>query len=322
MRHHFFITRRIPQEGIDFLAGHGRVSINPHDRALSPEELVALGGECDGWLTMLTDLISPAVLEKCPNLRGISNYAVGFNNIDIKECTSRRIGVSNTPDVLTDATAELAWALILACSRRVVEADAYVRRGEWKGWEPLQFQGQAVTGKTLGIVGAGRIGARVAEMSRGFDMRVIYSGRRTNKPLEDSVGAQRHELDHLLKQADVISLHLPLVPETRHLLSAPRFAILKPTAIVINTGRGSLIDEADLLAALREKRIAAAGLDVFEHEPKITTGLNELANVVILPHIGSATVETRCQMAIMAVENLLAMTQGKLPAHPVNPEIY
>lgn len=322
MLHHFLVTRAIPQEGINFLAHHGKVTVNPHDRVLTPEELIDMGRPCNGWLTMLTDVISKPVIEQCTNLRGISNYAVGFNNIDIPTCTARGIGAANTPDVLTQATAELAWALILACCRRVVEADAAVRRGTWRGWAPLEFLGSGATGKTLGIVGAGRIGARVAEMSRGFEMPVVYSGRRQNQSLEASLGAKYLNFADLLAQADIISLHLPLTTDTRHLIGAPEFARMKPSAVLINTGRGPLIDEAALVTALRQKKIAAAGLDVFEHEPRITPGLTGLPNVVLLPHIGSATVETRTRMALLAAENLLAMVEGRRPAHPLNPQIY
>ncbi len=322
MAHQFLITRAIPHQAIDLLSKHGTVTVNPHDRVLHPEEIIDMGRSCDGWLTMLTDIISKPVLEECTNLRGISNYAVGFNNIDIATCTARGIGAANTPDVLTEATAELAWALILACCRRVVEADACVRSGAWRGWAPLEFMGAGVTGKTLGIVGAGRIGTRVAEMSRGFTMPVVYSGRRRNQTLEASVGAKYLTFHDLLTQADIISLHLPLTDDTRHLIGAQEFARMKPSAILINTGRGPLIHETALVAALRHGQIAAAGLDVFEHEPQIASGLTELANVVLLPHIGSATVETRTRMAVMASENLLAMVEGRCPAHPLNPQIY
>ncbi len=322
MAHHFFITRAIPHDAIALLTQHGNVTVNPHDRVLNPEELMEMGRSCDGWLTMLTDVISKPVLEACTNLRGISNYAVGFNNIDIATCTARGIGTANTPDVLTEATAELAWALILACCRRVVEADVCVRRGAWRGWAPMEFLGTGVTGKTLGIVGAGRIGTRVAEMSRGFIMPVVYSGRRRNQPLETSLGATYLPLHDLLAQADIISLHPPLTNETRHLIGPAEFARMKPSAILINTGRGPLIDETALVEALRHRQIAAAGLDVFEHEPRITPGLTDFANVVLLPHIGSATVETRTRMAVIAAENLLAMVDGRCPAHPLNPQIY
>ncbi len=322
MPKHFLITRRIPACGIEHLEKYGKVTVNPHDRALTQDELITLGHECDGWLTMLTDAVSDSILEKCPKLRGISNYAVGYNNIDVAACTRRKIAASNTPDVLTDATAELTWALILATSRRVVEADGYVRRGQWHGWSPLEFLGSAVTGKTLGIIGTGRIGCRVAEMARGFNMRIVYSGRRDNPALEQTMAARRMELAELLNAADIVSLHLPLTPGTRHILGPSEFEQMKPTAILINTGRGPLIDETALIAALRSRRIAAAGLDVFEYEPQLTPGLVELPNVVVLPHIGSATVETRNKMAMMAAESLTDMMNGRRPPHCLNPEVY
>ncbi len=318
----FFVTRRIPQAGLDCLKAAGDVIVNEFDRNCTAPELLAIGKNADGWLTMLTDRIDAATILACPKLRGIANYAVGFNNIDISACTRQHIGVSNTPDVLTDATAEIAFALILASARRVVEADAFLRAGRWTGWEPMQFLGAQVCGRTLGIVGAGRIGARVAEMAAGFDMRIMYTARKRKPELEHSTGALYASLEDILRQADVISLHAPLTDQTRHLIGDAQLGIMKAGAILINTARGPLIDEAALLRALREKRIRAAGLDVFENEPSVSSELMKLTNVVLLPHIGSGTEETRTRMAVMAADNLIAMVEGRAPANPVNPEVW
>ncbi len=318
----FFVTRQIPQAGLAHLAQAGTVRVNPHDRQLSTEELITLGGEAAGWITMLTDVISEALLERCPQLRAIANYAVGFNNIDIAACTRRRIGVSNTPEVLTDATAELTWALILACARRVVEADGWLRRGLWRGWQPLEFLGTQITGQVLGLIGAGRIAMRVAEMSRGFHMPIQYTARHPNPDLEKRLAARRVPLEELLAQADVISIHVPLTESTRHLLGSGQLRLLKPSAILINTARGPVVDEAALLEALRQRSFGAAGLDVYENEPRLTPGLAELPNVVLLPHLGSATTETRTRMALLAAKNLIAMVQGRRPPNPLNSQLW
>ncbi len=318
MPHRFLVTRRIPQAGLDRLTAAGEVIVNPHDRGLTRQELLDLGGNADGWLTMLTDVIDASVIQACPKLRGIANYAVGFNNIDLAACTKNNIGVSNTPDVLTDATAEIAFALMLATARRVVEADAFLRSGQWSGWAPLQFLGVGICGKTLGIIGAGRIGTRVAEMASGFRMRIVYSSRSRKPELERCTGAIYMALENMLSQSDFVSLHSPLTPETQHLIGARQLQMMKSRAILINTARGALVDEAALINALREKRIGAAGLDVFEHEPKISSELGALKNVVLLPHIGSGTEETRSRMAVIAAENLIAMVEGRMPANPVN----
>ena len=319
MAYSFLVTRNIPAAGLDRLASGGSVKVNPHDRPMTADELVMAAADCDGVLSMLTDRIDAAFLDRCPRVKAISNYAVGFNNIDVAECTRRGIGVSNTPDVLTNATAEIALALMLACARRVVEADGVVRAGQWRGWAPLDYLGMDMVGKVLGIIGAGRIGLRVARMATGFDMRVLYYSRNLH-PEFDQIGAARVDMESLLKQADFVSLHAPLTDQTRHIIGAKQLAMMKPTAILINTARGPLVDEQALVDALRKNRIFAAGLDVFEREPALNSGLATLQNVVLLPHIGSATVSTRGQMGVMAAEDLLAMTSGRRPVHPVNPQ--
>jgi lactate dehydrogenase-like 2-hydroxyacid dehydrogenase len=315
------VTRRLPDAGIETLqaAGHA-VDVSPHDRPLTPAELLALSAGADGLLTMLNDRVDEAFLAARPSVKAVANYAVGFNNIDVAACTARGVGVTNTPGVLTDATAEVAWTLLMMAARRAGESERFVRAnggGGWKGWEPLQYLGTDVVGRRLGIIGAGRIGARVARMAAGFDMEVVYHNRKAN-PEMDKLGARLVGLDELLKTSDFVSVHVPLTPETKHLLGPREFGLMKPTAVLVNTARGPVVDEAALAAALRAKQLFAAGLDVYEAEPTIHPALYDLENVVLLPHIGSATVSTRTKMAVMAAENLIAMLAGRRPANPVN----
>lgn len=319
-----FITRRIPDAGIDMLSKVADVVVNPEDRTLSRAELLDAVAHCQGVVGLLTEKIDAEFFDAAPGLKGYANYAVGYDNIDVAEATRRGIPVSNTPGVLTDATAECAWALLFATARRVVEADRVMRSGSWQGWGPLQFIGQGVRGKTLGIVGAGRIGTAMALMSRGFDMPVLYtsSSGRHNAVLEDTLGARLVTFDTLLAEADFISVHTPLTPHTRHLFDATAFARMKPTACIVNTARGPVIKEDDLVAALRDGVIAGAGLDVFENEPAMAPGLAGLDNAVILPHIGSATIESRTDMATLAARNLLAMLDGRRPETCLNPELF
>lgn len=318
-----YVTRLIPAEGLDLLRTVCAVEVNPDDRPLERAELLAKVRDKDGVIGLLTDRIDAEFFDAAPKLKGYANYAVGFDNIDVAEATRRGIPVSNTPGVLTEATAELAWALLFAVARRVVEADAVMRSGQWTGWGPLQFLGADVCGKTLGIVGAGRIGTAMALMSRGFRMPVVYSsssGRR-NDVLENELSARLVPFEELLAQSDFISLHAPLTPQSRHLFNAGTFARMKNTAILINTGRGPLIKEDDLVAALREGEIGGAGLDVYEFEPRMAQGLAELPNTVLLPHVGSATHSTRANMATLAARNLLAMLKGSRPETCLNPEV-
>ena len=272
----------------------------------------------------MTDRIDAEFFEAARALKGYANYAVGYDNIDVAEATRRRIPVSNTPGVLTLATAELAWALLFAVARRIVETDRIMRSGTWPGWGPLQFLGLGLTGKTLGIVGAGRIGAAVALMSRGFQMRVIYTNAsgRENPTLKTGIGARLVSFEEILAEADFISIHTPLTPATRHLFRAETLARMKPTAILINTARGPVIKEDDLVAALRTGVIAGAGLDVYEFEPRMAEGLADLDNAVITPHIGSATTSSRTGMSLLAARNLLAMLRGERPESCLNPELF
>ena len=319
-----FVTRIIPQAGIDLLRETCEVEINPEDRPLGRAELLARVADKDGVVGLMTDRIDAGFFQAAKVIRGYANFAVGFDNIDVAEATRRKIPVSNTPGVLTLATAEAAWALLFAVARRVVETDRIMRSGTWPGWGPLQFLGLDVTGKTLGIVGAGRIGTAMALMSRGFRMPVIYTraSDQENQTLKRELGARLVSFDELLAESDFISIHTPLTPATLHLFRAETFARMKPSAILINTSRGPVIKEDDLVAALRERRIAGAGLDVYEFEPRMAEGLASLSNAVITPHIGSATTSSRTGMALMAARNLLAMLRGERPESCLNPEIY
>jgi len=317
-----YVTRRIPDAGLDMLAAHCDVAVNPEDRALARDELLAAVAGVHGVVGLLTDRIDGEFFDAAPNLKGYANYAVGYDNIDVAEATRRGLPVSNTPDVLTEATAELAWALLFAAVRRVVESDAVMRSGKWPGWGPLQFIGGDVTSKTLGIVGAGRIGTAMALMSRGFNMRVLYTrASGPNEVLDRELTARHVGLDELLAESDFISIHVPLTDRTRHMFDARAFSRMKQRAVLINTSRGPVVDEAALVAALQSGDIAAAGLDVYENEPAMAPGLAECPNAVILPHIGSATRSSRDGMAVLAAENLLAMLKGSTPPTCLNPEV-
>ena len=250
-----------------------------------------------------------------------ANYAVGFDNVDIAAATRRDMMVTNTPGVLTDATSDHAWALLFATARNVVEADRYNREGHFTGWGPMHFLGGAITGQTLGIVGIGMIGAAVALKCVGFRMRVLYSDVIRNKDVEEAVGAKKVPLERLLKESDFVSVHVPLLPDTHHFLSIPQFRMMKKSAYLINTSRGPVIDEKALVKALKDREIAGAGLDVYEDEPKLARGLAKLDNVVLTPHIASATFETRAKMATMAATNLIAALKGERPPNLVNPEV-
>jgi glyoxylate reductase len=318
-----FVTRKIPREGTDKLAQNGcLVHINPHDRGLTKGELISQIGKYDGVLSQLTDTVDNDILEAAIQTRVISNVAVGYNNIDVKNATRLGILITNTPGVLTSATADLAWALLFAAARRVVEGDAYTREGRFKSWDINLFLGAEITGKTLGVIGAGRIGTAVAMRSVGFGMRVLYYSNHRNEILEKILHARRKNLDVLLKESDFVSLHVPLLPETEHLIGSRELGMMKKTAFLINTSRGPVVDENALVQALRDKTIAGAGLDVYEREPMLEPGLTELDNVVLLPHLGSATLETRARMAVLAAENLIAGLKGKRPPNIVNAEAW
>ncbi len=316
------ITRPIPEPGPSLVAQRaGRVEIGEHDQPMPREELLERVRGADAVLCLLNDKIDAAVLDAAQGCRIFANMAVGYNNIDVAAATERGIAVTNTPGVLTEATADLTWALILGVSRRVAEGDREMRAGRFPGWGPLYMLGGDVSGRTLGLVGPGRIATAVAERAVGFKMTLVYHGRKPAPALE-ALGATRLELDDLLRTSDFVSLHVPLTPETRHLIDARRLALLKPTAYLINTARGEVIDEAALVDTLKGGRIAAAGLDVYEREPLMADGLAGCENALLLPHLGSATVATRASMSRIAAENVVAVLEGRRPPNLLNPQAW
>jgi len=313
------VTRRIPEPALQLLHGAGDVLLSPHDRPMTTEELHAAIAGADAVVTLLHDRVDDAFLDAAgPGLKVVANVAVGYDNIDVPACTRRGVAATNTPGVLVDATADIAMALILMSTRRLGEAERTVREGGTWSWSMFFMLGSGLQGKTLGIVGLGQIGAATARRARAFGMRIAYAGRRRADPgVEAELGATMLDLDELLACADVVSIHTPLSAETRHLIDARRLALMKPTAHLVNTSRGPVVDEAALAAALRDGAIAGAGLDVFEREPAIEPGLLELENAVLIPHLGSATIETRTAMGVLAAENAAAVLAGQPPPTPI-----
>jgi len=324
MNPNILVTRRLPSEAMALLEANFEVECNPHNRVLTRKELLSSVRGKEGLLSLLTDNIDLGVMDTAgPQLKIIANYAVGYNNIDVDAATARRIAVSNTPDVLTDTTADLTMALLLAVARRIVESDVYAREGKYQGWDPLLFLGSDVHHKTLGLLGFGRVGLAVARRASGFDMKILYyDTQRADPEMEKQVGATYVDLETLLRQSDFLSIHVPLTTNTVGLIGSENLSLMKPTAFIINTARGELIQEEALAKALQEKGIAGAGLDVFEHEPAIHPGLTGMNNVVILPHIGSASMETRTKMGLMAAENLISAFKGEIPPNCLNPEVF
>lgn len=317
-----FVTRKIPEPGLEILKKEHNVEVFPHDRIPTKREIInGLRGK-GGLLCLLTDPIDEEVINSEPNLKMIASYAVGYDNIDVKAATKRGIPVSNTPGVLTDATAEMAWALLFSVARRIVEADSFARVGKFNGWGPMLMLGQDVANKTLGIIGAGRIGTAVALKSKGFNMNILYFSVHKNELLEKELNAKKVDLYQILKESDFISLHLPLTQKTYHIIGENELKMMKKTAVLINTSRGPIVDEKALIKALKNKWIFGAGLDVYENEPKIAEELKKLKNVVLQPHSASATVNSRTQMAIMAAENMIAGLKGKIPPNCVNKEVF
>lgn len=308
-----FVTRALPDPGVELLRKAGfEVRVNQEDRSLSRDELLAEIVGVDALLCMLSDRIDVGVLESSPSLRVISNFAVGFDNIDVVAARQRGIEVTTTPGVLTDATADLAWSLLLATARRLGEGERMVRAGEWSGWAPTQLLGQPLRGQTLGIVGMGAIGQAVARRARGFDMEIVYFNRnRVHSDVEEALSATFVSFEELLVRSDFISLHAPLNEQSRHMFDAQAFDRMKTTAVLVNTARGALIDEAELARVLGERRIFAAGLDVFEFEPQITDALFQLDNVLLAPHIGSASTQARGEMVRLCSENIIAVLSGQ-----------
>jgi lactate dehydrogenase-like 2-hydroxyacid dehydrogenase len=318
-----YVTRTMPEENLERLRRHAEFEINGEDRPLTRDELKAKVSGREAIIAFLTDRIDEEVLEAAgPQLKIVANFAVGINNLDVEAASRRGVILTNTPGVLDDATADLTLALMLAVARRVVEADRYVRAGRWtSSWSPSFFVGQDVHGKTLGIAGAGRIGQNVARKARAFGMRILYTRRHRDEGFERETGAEFVDKARLLAQSDFVSLHVPLTPETHHYVGSAELAAMKPSAILINASRGPVVDEMALVEALRQRRIWGAGLDVFEEEPQLAPGLAELENVVIVPHIASATPATRQAMGDIAIDNVLAVLAGGAPLTCVNPGV-
>jgi glyoxylate reductase len=319
-----YVTRQLFPEAIKILEKVAQVEVFEGEDDPVPRDLLLKKVEkIDGLLPMLTDNINAELMDRAKNLKVVSNYAVGYNNIDVDAATERGIMVTNTPDVLTDTTADTAFMLLMAISRRLVEVDKYVREGKWvKAWGPKMFLGSDVTGKTLGIIGIGRIGSALVPRAKGFKMKVIYNDMMRSPEKERSLGIEYREFDELLREADYVSVHVPLTAETQHLIGERELSIMKPTAYLINTSRGPVVDESALYRALRSRVIAGAALDVHEKEPVDPDDpLLGLDNIIMAPHIGSATVETRIAMAVRAATNLSSALRGERPLDLVNPQV-
>lgn len=316
------ISRLLPEPAVALARSRAEVDAYDVDAAMPrPDLLERLRGK-QGLICVISEAVDRALLDACPELRVVSNVAVGYNNVDVAACTNRGVVVTNTPNVLTDTTADFAWTLLMATARRVVEADRYVRDGRFQQWEYMLLLGGDIHGKTLGVVGFGRIGRAMARRALGFGMRVLYQDAvAADAATERLLNAARVDLATLLRESDFVTLHTPLIPETRHLINAESLRTMKKTAYLINAARGPVVDEGALVAALKEGRIAGAGLDVFEEEPTVHPGLVGLPNVVLAPHIASGSLDTRLKMATLAVENCLAVLEGKTPPTPVNPEV-
>jgi glyoxylate reductase len=317
-----FVTRKIPESGLELLRKDHEIEVFPFDRVPTKQEIIKGVKGKDGLLCLLSDQIDADVINAEPNLKMIASYAVGYDNIDVQTATKKKIPVSNTPGALTDATAEMAWALIFSVARHIVKADKFTRAGKFKGWGPMLMLGQGISNKTLGVVGAGRIGEAFALKSKGFKMKILYVDDKVNTTLEKELGAKKVEISELLKESDFVSLHVPLTKETHHLIGEKKLKLMKKDAILINTSRGPVVDEKALVKALEEKWIFGAGLDVYEHEPEISDDLKELDNVVLQPHSASATFESRTNMAIMAAKNMLAGLKGEKPPNCINSEVF
>ncbi len=312
------LTRELPEVATEKLEEKVDLEIFPHDRVMTPEELKEKVSDKDGLLCLLTDTISPELMDAAPRLKVVSNYAVGYNNIDIAAATERKIIVTNTPDVLTETTADMTFGLMLMTARKVLEAGDLLRSGKWKGWSPMQFMGADIHGSTLGIIGMGRIGKALTQRARGFNMNVVYWNRtRLTVREEKQLGLRYVKFNEVLLQSDFLSLNVAYNDETHHLIDEAALQKMKQSAFLINTSRGGIIDEEALLDALESDKIAGAGLDVFENEPNINPRFLTLKNTVILPHIASASVATREKMAMVAVDNLLAVLAGKKPKYQV-----
>ncbi|MBI3966679.1 MAG: D-glycerate dehydrogenase [Chloroflexi bacterium] len=324
MKPRILVTQKVLDPALELLRSVGTVELNPNpDRILPREELIEAVRRNEYLFCLLTNKIDAEVMDANPGLRIIADMAVGYDNVDVKAATVRKIPVTNTPGVLTDTTADQAWALLMAVARRTVEADRFVRDGKWTAWGPLMMLGTDVHGKTIGIVGMGRIGQAVARRARGFGMTVLYHNRnRVDPALEAELGARHVSFEELLRESDFVSINCPYSPATHHLFSHQSFAAMKRAAFLVNASRGPIVDERALVAALQTGEIKGAGLDVFEREPAVEPELLEMGNVVLAPHLGSATYETRTKMALVAANNIVAVIRGERPPNVVNPEIY
>lgn len=312
-----YVTRLLPAPIMERLGEICDYEVNAEPRPATREELLRGVRGRDAVLCLLNDRIDAEVYDAAgPQCRLFANYGVGYNNIDVPEAHRRGVWITNTPDVLNDATADIAWALLFATARRVAEGDRLMR-SETFSWQPEFMLGMDITGRTLGVIGAGRIGRNFARKSRGFDMKVLYAGRRPSPEFEAETGGRFVPMDELLRESDFVSLHVPLTPETRHLIGERELGLMKRTAILINTSRGPVVDERALVRALESRTIWGAGLDVFENEPDTEPGLSALDNVVMTPHVGSATVETRVNMGLVAVANIAAALEGREPPNLV-----
>lgn len=317
-----FVTRALPPPGLDMLREKFEVEVNPHDRVLTKKEILLGVTDADALVCLLTDTIDKDIINAGINLRIISNYAVGINNIDTQYATEKGIIVANTPGVLSETTADLAFTLLVATARRIPEGDKFMREGKFKGWAPELMLGTDINKKTLGIVGLGRIGMLVAKRAMGFDMKVIYYSSSRKEEAERELGLRYTGLDDLLRESDFVSLHVPLTTETKGLIGKRELDLMKSSAYLINTSRGEVVDEPALIEALKNKRIRGAGLDVFWGEPtNVNPELYELDNAVLIPHIGSASFETRSKMAEMAASAVIDVMEGKKPQNVVNPEV-
>ena len=321
MKPRILVTREVFDETLDYLAQHCEVDSNQQDSPLSPDALAQRLAGRDGLMCCLTDRIDAMLLDACPQLKAVANIAVGYNNIDLAACTARGIMATNTPGVLDDSTADLAWALMLATARRITEVESCIRAGQWTGWRLKQWLGVDVHHATLGIIGMGRIGQTIARRAAGFDMKVIYNNRkRLSQDIERRLNATYASKDELLAQADFVVLQVPYSPETHHLIGAAELRKMKPSAILINSTRGGVVDDAALIDALSNGALRGAGLDVFENEPRLNPAFLQLRNVVLTPHIGSSTEATRQAMAMTAAKNLVAALTGGNPPNLLNPE--
>ncbi len=308
---------------MELLSQGNEVVVSPFDRVLTADEIIGMGKGADAVLTLLTDRWTGELMDTLgPNLKVISNYAVGFDNIDLKAATARGILVTNTPSAEVDeAVAEFTWTLMLALSRRMSEGEDFAKKGAYHSWEPEMFLGRDVYGKTLGIVGLGGIGSMVARRAKGFNMKVLYNTRTRNQKAESELGEYR-DLDQLLSESDYITLHVPLTPDTRHLINTERIAKMKPTAFLVNTARGPVVDEHALVEALRAGKLAGVALDVHENEPQMNPELMQMENAILTPHIASATVEVREKMVQQAVDSILKTLKGGKPENVVNSEVW